>query len=144
MRAIVRGHKVRQNVPTGAAHELRKEGVAGEIKVPTSDDIWHLSIEDLLAPATEPARTAGQGPFVLNLRRPRPRSVRRRKDCCPSIDSMYTSSCAVTTVSRSFSSAWVSSNPSWKPTHSSRWCVSTIRCDQGAGPRRRQGRDRAC
>ncbi len=68
MRAIVRGHKVRQNVPTGAAHELRKEGVAGEIKVPTSDDIWHLSIEDLLAPATEPARTAGQGPFVLNLR----------------------------------------------------------------------------
>ena len=67
MRAIVRGHKVRQN-PTGAAHELRKEGVAGEIKVSTSDDIWHLSIEDLLAPATEPARTAGQGPFVLNLR----------------------------------------------------------------------------
>jgi hypothetical protein len=47
---------------------LRKEGVAREIKVPTSDDIWHLSIEDLLGPPTEPARTAGQGPFVLNLR----------------------------------------------------------------------------
>jgi hypothetical protein len=68
MRATVPGHKLRQNVPTGAAHELRKEGVAREIKVPTSDDIWHLSIEDLLAPPTEPARTAGRGPFVLNLR----------------------------------------------------------------------------
>jgi hypothetical protein len=42
--------------------------VAREIKVPTSDDIWHLSIEDLLASPTEPARTAGQGPFVINLR----------------------------------------------------------------------------
>jgi hypothetical protein len=68
MRAIVPGHKVRQNAATGVAHELRKEGVAREIKVPTSDDIWHLSIEDLLAPPTEPARTAGQGPFVLTLR----------------------------------------------------------------------------
>lgn len=68
MRAIVPGHKVRQNVPTGAAHELRKEGVAGVIKLPTSDDIWHLSIEDLLAPPREPARTAGEGPFVINLR----------------------------------------------------------------------------
>ncbi len=38
------------------------------IKVPTSDDIWHLSIEDLLAPPREPARTAGEGPFVINLR----------------------------------------------------------------------------
>jgi hypothetical protein len=68
MRANVPGHKVRQNVPTGAAHELRKEGVAREIKVSTSDDIWHLSIEDLLAQPTEPARTAGLGPFVINLR----------------------------------------------------------------------------
>jgi hypothetical protein len=47
---------------------LRKEGVARVIKVPTSDDIWHLSIEDLLAPPREPARAAGQGPFVINLR----------------------------------------------------------------------------
>jgi hypothetical protein len=68
MRAIVAGHKVRQNVPAGTAHELRKEGVAREIKVPTSEDIWHLSIEDLLAPPTEPARAAGVGPFVINLR----------------------------------------------------------------------------
>ena len=67
MRAIVPEHKVRQNVPAGAAHGMR-EGVARVIKVPTSDDIWHLSIEDLLAPPTEPARTAGEGPFVINLR----------------------------------------------------------------------------
>src|SRR5260370_6357223 len=68
MRASVPDHKVRQNVPTGVAHELRKEGVARVIKLPTSDDIWHLSIEDLLAPPREPARTAGEGPFVINLR----------------------------------------------------------------------------
>ena len=37
-------------------------------KVPTSDDIWHLSIEDLLAAPEEPARTAGEGPLVINLR----------------------------------------------------------------------------
>jgi hypothetical protein len=67
MRAIVPEHKVRQNVPTGAAHGMR-EGVARVIKVPTSDDIWHLSIEDLLAPPGEPTRTAGEGPFVINLR----------------------------------------------------------------------------
>jgi hypothetical protein len=47
---------------------LRKEGVARVIKVQASDDIWHLSIEDLLAPPKEPARTAGLGPFVINLR----------------------------------------------------------------------------
>jgi hypothetical protein len=68
MRASVPDHKVRQNVPTGVAHELRKEGVARVIKLPTSDDIWHLSIEDLLAPPREPARAAGEGPFVINLR----------------------------------------------------------------------------
>jgi len=47
---------------------LRKEGVARVIKVQASDDIWHLSIEDLLAPPREPARTAGPGLFVINLR----------------------------------------------------------------------------
>src|SRR4029077_2440280 len=67
-RTNVLEHKVRQNVRTGAAHELRKEGLDRVIKVPTSDDIWHLSIEDLLAPPREPARAAGQGPFVINLR----------------------------------------------------------------------------
>ena len=42
--------------------------MARVIKVQASDDIWHLSIEDLLAPPREPARTAGPGLFVINLR----------------------------------------------------------------------------
>jgi hypothetical protein len=42
--------------------------VARVIKVQASDDIWHLSIEDLLAPPREPARTAGPGPFVITLK----------------------------------------------------------------------------
>ena len=42
--------------------------MARVIKVQASDDIWHLSIEDLLAPPREPARTAGPGPFVITLR----------------------------------------------------------------------------
>ncbi|TLY60834.1 MAG: hypothetical protein E6K48_08430 [Gammaproteobacteria bacterium] len=42
--------------------------MARVIKDQASDDIWHLSIEDLLAPARESARTAGPGPFVINLR----------------------------------------------------------------------------
>jgi hypothetical protein len=44
------------------------EGVARVVKDQASDDIWHLSIEDLFAPSREPARAAGAGPFVLNLR----------------------------------------------------------------------------
>jgi hypothetical protein len=42
--------------------------VARVVKDQASDDIWHLSIEDLLAPPGEPARAAGPGPFVINLR----------------------------------------------------------------------------
>jgi hypothetical protein len=42
--------------------------VARVVKVQASDDIWHLSIEDLLAPPREPARTPGPGPFVITLR----------------------------------------------------------------------------
>ncbi len=42
--------------------------MARVIKVQASDDLWHLSIEDLLAPPRGPARTAGPGPFVINLR----------------------------------------------------------------------------
>ena len=42
--------------------------MARVIKDQASDDIWHLSIEDLLAPPREPARTASPGPFVINLR----------------------------------------------------------------------------
>jgi hypothetical protein len=33
-----------------------------------SDDIWHLSIEDLFTPASAPARSTCPGPFVINLR----------------------------------------------------------------------------
>src|SRR5207248_3127116 len=49
----------------------------------------------------------------------------RQEDCCRSIACMYTNSSDLTTGRRSFSSAGVSSNPSWKPTRSSQWCVST-------------------
>ena len=42
--------------------------MARVVKDQASDDIWHLSIEDLLAPSREPARAAGAGPFVINLR----------------------------------------------------------------------------
>jgi len=38
------------------------------VKGQASGDIWHLSIEDLLAPPREPARAAVPGPFVINLR----------------------------------------------------------------------------
>ncbi len=37
-------------------------------KADTSEDIWHLSIDDLLAAPEEPARAVGAGPFVINLR----------------------------------------------------------------------------
>ena len=38
------------------------------VKVQASEDIWHLGIEDLLAPPRGSARTAGPGPFVIILR----------------------------------------------------------------------------
>jgi len=34
---------------------------------PPTGDIWHLSIDDLLAPLPETARLGGPGPFVINL-----------------------------------------------------------------------------
>jgi hypothetical protein len=37
-------------------------------KAHASDDIWHLSIEDLFPPASAPARATCPGPFVINLR----------------------------------------------------------------------------
>lgn len=36
-------------------------------KAHTSEDIWHLSIDDLLVAPKEPVRLAGGGPFVINL-----------------------------------------------------------------------------
>lgn len=34
---------------------------------PAADDIWHLSIDDLLSPLPEKPRLGGPGPFVINL-----------------------------------------------------------------------------
>jgi hypothetical protein len=41
--------------------------VAKSISAPSSGDIWHLSIEDLLSPLPETQRLGGPGPFVINL-----------------------------------------------------------------------------
>ncbi len=37
------------------------------INAPLTSDIWHLSIDDLLAPLPESPRLGGPGPFVINL-----------------------------------------------------------------------------
>jgi hypothetical protein len=37
------------------------------MKTPLNADIWHLSIDDLLAPLPETSRLGGTGPFVINL-----------------------------------------------------------------------------
>ena len=37
------------------------------INTPLTGDIWHLSIDDLLAPMPETQRLGGMGPFVINL-----------------------------------------------------------------------------
>jgi hypothetical protein len=37
------------------------------INTPSTADIWHLSIDDLLAPLPETQRLGGPGPFVINL-----------------------------------------------------------------------------
>jgi hypothetical protein len=37
------------------------------IKTPLAGDIWHLTIDDLLAPLPEKTRLGGDGPFVINL-----------------------------------------------------------------------------
>jgi SPOR domain len=37
------------------------------INTPLTGDIWHLSIDDLLAPLPETQRLGGYGPFVINL-----------------------------------------------------------------------------
>jgi hypothetical protein len=41
--------------------------MAERIDTALTGDIWHLSIEDLLAPLPETIRLGGQGPFVINL-----------------------------------------------------------------------------
>jgi hypothetical protein len=41
--------------------------MAAPINSPLTGDIWHLCIDDLLAPLPEKARLGGPGPFVINL-----------------------------------------------------------------------------
>jgi hypothetical protein len=41
--------------------------MATPINTPLNADIWHLSIDDLLAPLPETSRLGGAGPFVINL-----------------------------------------------------------------------------
>jgi hypothetical protein len=41
--------------------------MAAPINNPLTGDIWHLCIDDLLAPLPEKARLGGPGPFVINL-----------------------------------------------------------------------------
>jgi hypothetical protein len=41
--------------------------MATPINSPLTREIWHLSIDDLLAPTAETPRLGGEGPFVINL-----------------------------------------------------------------------------
>jgi hypothetical protein len=41
--------------------------MATSMNAPFTSEIWHLSIDDLLAPMTESPRLGGPGPFVINL-----------------------------------------------------------------------------
>jgi hypothetical protein len=41
--------------------------MATPMNTPLNADIWHLSIDDLLAPLPETSRLGGAGPFVINL-----------------------------------------------------------------------------
>jgi SPOR domain len=41
--------------------------MATNLRAPLTEDAWHLSIDDLLAPLPEKPRLGGTGPFVINL-----------------------------------------------------------------------------
>jgi SPOR domain len=41
--------------------------MATNLRAPVTEDIWHLSIDDLLSPLPEKPRLGGAGPFVINL-----------------------------------------------------------------------------
>ncbi|MEA3176115.1 MAG: hypothetical protein QOF42_3526, partial [Gammaproteobacteria bacterium] len=41
--------------------------MATNLRAPVTEDIWHLSIDDLLSPLPEKPRLGGPGPFVINL-----------------------------------------------------------------------------
>ena len=41
--------------------------MATNLRAPVTEDIWHLSIDDLLSPLPEKPRLGGAGPYVINL-----------------------------------------------------------------------------
>src|SRR6267378_6951398 len=46
---------------------MRKTFMAAPKNTPMSGEIWHLTIDDLLAPLPEATRLGGPGPVVINL-----------------------------------------------------------------------------
>src|SRR6266436_670045 len=46
---------------------MRKTFMAAPKNTPMTGEIWHLTIDDLLAPLPETTRLGGPGPFVINL-----------------------------------------------------------------------------
>src|SRR6266404_135068 len=46
---------------------MRKTFMAAPKNTPMTGEIWHLTIDDLLAPLPEATRLGGRGPFVINL-----------------------------------------------------------------------------
>ena len=53
----------------GSKPETPRDNSVGKVsKTGTSEEIWHLGIEDLLMPSVAPPPAAVQGPFVINLR----------------------------------------------------------------------------
>jgi len=46
---------------------MRKTFMAAPKNTPMTGEIWHLTIDDLLAPLPEATRLGGPGPFVINL-----------------------------------------------------------------------------
>src|SRR6266403_2816428 len=46
---------------------MRKRFMAAPKNTPMTGEIWHLTIDDLLAPLPEATRLGGPGPFVINL-----------------------------------------------------------------------------
>jgi hypothetical protein len=44
-----------------------EKNMAATTNTPSTEDIWHMNIEDLFAPLPERTRLGGPGPFVINL-----------------------------------------------------------------------------
>src|ERR1700761_9807587 len=52
---------------TRARIDPLRNNMATNVRAPVTEDIWHLSIDDLLSPLPERPRLGGPGPFVINL-----------------------------------------------------------------------------